>query len=189
MNKTGAFLLLIIVGGVIGASALFLMTPKPVDIPKNVQLILSILDEGKNKDNSLQIKHEEENQKTIYLKQTINCIEVKKEQQTLVFMDTMELTITNVSFTDTVGDGTGDDRIVISFVNSGSINAIMTIVQVNFNGVTQIGNWELSGENSIGRGIWDSLHITADWTPGNNYSIEFVTTDGKTMVGSFTCTV
>ena len=188
MNKTGAFLLLIIVGGVIGASALFLMTPKLVDTPKNAQLIVTILDEGKNQDNSLQIKCEEENLKTMYLEQTINCIEVKKEQQTLVFMDTMELTITTVSFTDTVGDGTGDDLIVISFVNSGSIDAIMTIVQVNFNGVTQTGNWELSGENSIGRGHGDSLQITADWTPGNNYRIEIVTTDGKQMVGSFTCT-
>jgi len=182
LNKTGVFILLIIVGGVIGASALFLMTPKPAPKLEN-HVIMTILDEGINQEN-LQIQYDEKTPQSISLERTINCIEVEKEQQTLVFMETIELKIENVSFTDTVGDGTGD-MIVVSFTNVGTNKVIF--VQVNFNYVTQTGNWELaSGENAIGAGLSDTVQITADWTAGNKYSIQFFATDGKVVSPLFT---
>ena len=194
LNKTGAFLLLVIVGGVIGASALFLMTQKPHTRPIS-QVIMNIRDEGIDQGQSLQIQYPEKTQKIAYLERTTNCIAVEKEQQTLVFMETFELTITDVTFTDTVGDGSGDDMIVVSFVNSGTFNG--EFVQVQFNDVTQTGNWELasgedeigagSGEGKIGVGFSYTVQITVDWTPGNNYSIQFFTTEG-TLAAYFTCT-
>ena len=195
LNRTGEFFLIfIIVGVVIGASALFLMTPKPQTRP-TPQVIMIIHDEGIDQGQSLQIQYVEKTSKITYLEQTINCVAVEKEQQTLVFMETFELTITDVIFTDTVGDGSGDDMIVVSFVNSGTNGG--EFVQVQFNGVTQTGNWALtsgednigagSGEGILGAGFSYTVQITVDWTAGNNYSIEFVTTDGA-LAGSFTCT-
>ncbi len=186
LNRTGEFLLIfIIIGGVIGASALFLMTPKPHTRP-TPQVIMRILDEGIDQSQSLQIQYDEKPLKITYLGQTINCIALEKEQPTLVFMETFELMVTDVTFTDTVGDGSGDDMIVVSFVNSGTLGG--EFIQVQFNGVTQTGNWELtSGEYKIPAGISDTVQITVDWKAGNNYSIEFVTTDGD-LAGSFTCT-
>ena len=110
-------------------------------------------------------------------------------------MEVFELTITDVTFTDTVGDGSGDDMIVVSFVNSGTLGG--KFVEMQFNGRKQTGNWELSsgddnlgagsGEGKIGAGFSYTIQITVDWTPGNNYSIQFITTDG-TLAGYFTCT-
>ena len=155
---------------------------------------MKILDEG-IKQESLQIQHDKKPSNTAYLEQTINCIAVEKEQQTLVYIPHFELTVTDVTFTDTVGDGSGDDMVVVSFVNSGDFNG--EFVEMLFNGVTQTGNWELSssedkngagsGEGKIGVGFWYTLQITVDWTPGNKYRIKFVTTDGD-LAGSFTTT-
>ena len=195
LNRTGEFILIfIIVGGVIGASALFLMTPKPYTRP-TPQVIMNIRDEGIDQGQNLQIQYQEKTQKITYLEQTISCVAVEKKQQTHVFMETFELTITDVTFTDTVGDGSGDDMIVISIVNSGTNGG--EFVQVQFNDVTQTGNWELtsdednigagSGEGKLGAGFSYTVQITVDWTAGNNYSIEFVTTDGA-LAGSLTCT-
>lgn len=195
MNRTAEFFLIfIIVGVIIGASALFLMTPKPQTRP-TPQVIMNICDEGISQGQSLQIQCVEKNPKITYLEQTIKCIAVEKEQKTLVFMETFELVVIDVTFTDTVGDGSGDDMIVVSFVNSGTVDG--EFVQVQFNGVTQTGNWELtSGEDKIGTGSCEgrietcytyAVQINVDWTAGNNYRIEFFTTDGDSA-GSFTCT-
>jgi len=159
------------------------MTPKPVPTSK---VIMRISEMRFYQGQGLQVQYQEKIQKIAYLEQTINCIAVEKEQQTLVMIPNFELTITDVTFTDTVGDGSGDDMIVVSFVNSGMLNG--EFVQVDFNGVVQTGNWELtSDENRIGAGQSDTVQITVDWTPGNKYRIEFVTTDGN-FAGSFTCT-
>jgi len=89
----------------------------------------------------------------------------------------------DVTFTDTVGDGSGDDLIVVSFTNYGTKEA--TITQVNFNGVTQKGNWILtSGEDIIWPGDPETVKLTADWTKGNKYSIKFFAADG-TLVGYY----
>jgi hypothetical protein len=195
LNRTGEFFLIfIIVGGVIGVSSLFLMTSKPQTRP-TPQVIMNIRDEGIYQGQSLQIQCVEKTPRITYLEQTIKCIAVEKEQKTLVFMETFELVVTDVTFTDTAGDGSGDGMIVVSFVNSGTVDG--EFVQVQFNGVTQTGNWELtSGEDKIGVGSGESkietcytyaVQITVDWTPGNNYRIEFFTTDGDSA-GSFTCT-
>ena len=185
LNKTGAFLLLIIVGGLFAASALFLMTPKPVPTPK---VIMNIREMRFYQGQGLQIQYREKIQKITYLEQTTNCIAIEKEQQTLVFMDTLELIVTDVTFTDTVGDGAGDDMIVVSFVNAGTLHG--EFVQVQFNGVTQTGNWKItSGEDKIHPGDSYTVQITVDWTPGNKYSIEFVSTDElHHYCGSFTTT-
>ena len=184
LNKTGAFLLLIIVGGLIGASALFLMTPKPIYTPKREQVIMTILDEGINQDQSLQIQYDEKSRKAVYLERSINLIEVEKEEQVNVFLETTELIVENVTFTDTVGDGSGDDLIVVSFTSIGTTKVIFA--KVNFNGVTQTGNWELaSGEDIIRAGSSDTVQIIADWTAGNKYSIQFFATDGTVVSSLF----
>ena len=183
MNKTGAYILLIIIAGLIGASALFLILPKQT--PNKVEQVkMTILVEGINQDQSLQTQHEEKNPKAIYLYRTINWSEVEKEEPIIGFLETCELTVLDVTFTDTVGDGTGDDLIVVSFTNSGT--AKVTIAQVNFNGGTQTGNWELtSGEDVIRPGYPDTVQINADWTAGNKYSIKFFASDGA-IIGSYT---
>ena len=97
LNRTGEFFLIfIIVGVVIGASALFLMTPKPYTRP-TPQVIMNIRDEGIDQGQNLQIQYHEKTQKITYLEQTISCVAVEKEQQTHVFMETFELTITDVT--------------------------------------------------------------------------------------------
>ena len=167
MNKTGVIILLVIVGGVIGASALFLMTPKHVYNPNPPLAVMTILDEGVDQE-TLQIKYGEKTQKTEYL------------GQTLVFLETTELIIENVSFTDTVGDGSGDDLIVVSFTNVGTKN--VEFEQVNFNGVIPTGKWELtSDDNNIECGLTVTVQVTADWTAGNKYSIQFHLTDGTVI--------
>ncbi|KON31432.1 hypothetical protein AC477_04145 [miscellaneous Crenarchaeota group-1 archaeon SG8-32-1] len=185
MNKPDASILLMIIGGLMIASALFFMTQK--EPPNKVwQVKMTILDEGPDQDQSFQTQYEEKNPATIYRDKTVNWIEVGKEEQTIGFMETSEITVMDVAFTDTVGNGSGDDLIVVYFTNSGT--GKVTIAQVNFNGVIQTGNWELtSGEDIIGPGSLDTMQINADWTAGNNYSITFSTTDG-TMIGSFTST-
>ena len=172
-----------IIGGLIGASALFLIMPKQT--PNKVEQVkMTILVKGINQDQNLQTQYEEKNPKTIYLDRTINWSEVEKEEQIIEFLKTSELTVVDVTFTDTVGDGSGDDLILVSFTNSGT--AKVTIAQVNFNGVTQISNWELtSGEDIIKPGYPDTVQITADWTAGNKYSIKFFASDG-TIIGSYT---
>ena len=188
LNRTGEFFLIfIIVGGVIGASVLFLMTPKSVYTPDDVHVILTIVDEGVDPVQSLQIQHEEKPPKAIFLATKINFFEVEKEEQTNAFMKTWELKIENVSFTDTEGDRSGDDLIVVSFTNVGTCD--LTFSQVNFNGATQTGNWEVSsGEHKIAPGISDTVQITVDWTTGNNYSIQFFATDGTIISSVFTST-
>jgi hypothetical protein len=188
LNKTCEFLLIfIIVGGVIGTSALFLMTPKSVYTPKDVQVILTIVDAGVDPDQSLQMQYEEKTPKATYMERKANWVEVEKKEQTLVFMETWELNIENVSFTDTEGDGSGDDLIVVSFTNVGTCD--LTFAQVNFNDVTQTGNWELtSGEYRIPAGISDTVQITVDWTAGNKYCIQFFATDETVISSPFTIT-
>ena len=79
LNRTGEFLLIfIIVGGVIGASALFLMTPKPHTRP-TPQVIMIIRDEGIDQSQSLQIQYHKKPSNAAYLEQTINGIQVEKE--------------------------------------------------------------------------------------------------------------
>ena len=106
---------------------------------------------------------------------------------TIGFMETSELTVVDVTFTDTVGDGSGADRIDVDVTNSGT--ATVTINQVRINGNTiSTANWELaSGEASIDPGDPDTVEITADYDAGNKYSITFFAKDG-TMIGSFTDT-
>ena len=149
MDKRDVIILLLIISLVIGPSLYLgiqkISTPPP---PKVEQVIMTILDEGPNQDQILQTQYEEKNPKTIHLERTINWIEAEKVEQTIGFIETTELAIVDVTFTDTVGDGSGDDLIVVSFTNYGTKEA--TITQVNFNGVTQKGNWILtSGEDII----------------------------------------
>ena len=175
MNKTDVCILLIVVVGVIGASALFLMTPKPMYNPNPPRAIMTILDEGVDHGQSLQIQYDGKTPKATYL------------EQTLVFLETTELKIENVTFTDTVGDGSGDDLIVVSVTNVGTKH--IELEQVNFNGVTQTGNWELtSDDNKIECGLTVTLQVTVDWTAGNKYSIRCHLTDGTVISSLFTVT-
>jgi len=189
LNKTGVFILLIFLGGLIGASVLFLVTstPTPKYTPNIPPVIMTIMDKGVNHDQSLQTQYHEKNPKAIYLERKFNWIEVQKEDQTNIFLETWELKIENVFFTDTVGDGSGDDLIVVSFINIGTCHLIFA--QVNFNGVTQTGNWEVtSGEYKIAAGRSDTVQVTAEWTAGNKYSIQFFATDGTVISPLFTST-
>ena len=150
------------------------------------KVIMTILDEGPSQSQKIQTQNEEKNLKAIYLERKINWIEIEKEKQTLGFLLTAELNVNFVNFTDTIGDGSGDELIVITLINIGTMN--LKITQVNFNGIKQIDNWKLtSGEDGIIEcGAQETIQITGDWTAGNKYSITLSATDG-TLVGYFTC--
>ena len=192
MNKTGVIIGLMIIGGIVGgiivASSFFLVAPTSKYTPIKVEKVIMIIqDEGPNPDQSFQTLCKEKSLNAVYLERTVNWIEVEKVGQTFGFIQSGELTIVNVTFTDTKGDGSGDDLIDVSVFNSGTKTEIIS--QVNFNDVTQTGNWKLaSGEDSITPGNSDNVQITVDWTKGNKYSVTFFAIDGSMVSTSFTIT-
>lgn len=187
MNKLGIIIPLVVVGLTMASTYFLIIAPKHYQPKVDDQIIMTILDEGTNQNQNIQTQYEETNPNKIYLERTVNCIEAEKEEQTIGFMNTIELRVSDVNFTDTIGDGTGDDLIIITIINVGTMDA--EIVQVKFNEIKQIDNWKLtSGEDNITAGSINNLiQLTADWTAGNKYSITFNATDG-TQVGYFTIT-
>jgi flagellin-like protein len=101
---------------------------------------------------------------------------------TIGFMETSELTVTDVTFTDAA-----TDTIDVDVTNSGT--ATVTVAQVKVNGATiDTTEWDMTDtNNSVDPGADDTVVIEYAWVAGNKYSISLFATDG-TLIGSHTAT-
>jgi flagellin-like protein len=101
---------------------------------------------------------------------------------TIGFMETSELTITDVTFTDDGGTPPAAVSIDLDITNSGTSDVTVTLVKVN--GVTiDVTDTTYTAGQTDG-----TLSITyATWQAGNKYAISLFAADG-TMVGSYTDT-
>ena len=100
---------------------------------------------------------------------------------TIGFMETTELTVTNVDFT--AGDATVG-RIAVSVTNSGTSDATVTMIRVNGN---TADTWAATGSDTIVSGGDEVFTITQAVTAGNKYAISMFANDG-TLIGSYTDT-
>jgi flagellin-like protein len=105
---------------------------------------------------------------------------------TIGFMETAELTITDVTFDGTSGSGT-DNNIILSVTNSGTSD--VTIATIKINSGSDVSD-DVAESLSFDAGTSHDLTIdtTADaWESGKKYSVSLFATDG-TLIGSFTDT-
>jgi flagellin-like protein len=100
---------------------------------------------------------------------------------TIGFMETSELTVTQMTFT--VGDAT-TGRIAVDVTNSGTSDVTVSTIKVN--GETE-STWSAGTSATIPDGGSDTLTITCAVAAGNKYSVSIFTSDG-TLVGSYTDT-
>jgi len=95
---------------------------------------------------------------------------------TIGFMETSELTITDITFTDDGDEANPADVIELSVSNTGTSSVTISIVKVN--GATMTEE-ELAGNEepdfTFGAGLSGTITITTDWNAG-------------TLVGSYTAT-
>ena len=99
---------------------------------------------------------------------------------TIGFMETTELTVTNVAFTPST------NTTVVSLTNSGTSDATVTILKIN-------GNTVADSEIPLSIEAGDSTTVTVVYSDGNGivsgskYAINMFANDG-TLIGSFTDT-
>jgi len=106
---------------------------------------------------------------------------------TIGFMETTELTVVDVDFTQLAGTPLVNDQMNVTVTNSGTSAATISQVRINGNTITT-ANWALdSGNAAIAPGDSDYVEITSTWASGNKYSITFFDNTG-TLIGSFTDT-
>lgn len=111
--------------------------------------------------------------------QEIGFSEVGSLSPSIGWRETNELSVTQLTFTDAVGEV---DNITASVTNSGTSDATVTLIQVNGSTRTFDGNpiTILAGDSA-------DIIIVTNWTAGNKYSINLFANDG-TLIGSFTDT-
>jgi flagellin-like protein len=98
---------------------------------------------------------------------------------TIGFMDTKELTVTELTF----NDGGTVENITATVTNSGTSD--LTVAQIKVNGVTKSFD---GSPVTLTAGASDvDIVIVCDWTDGSKYSVSMFATDG-TLVGSYTGT-
>jgi flagellin-like protein len=95
---------------------------------------------------------------------------------TIGFMETAELTITDVTFTSGP-----PETIDLDITNSGTSDVTVTMAKVNGESIDVTDTKYTAGQTD------GTLSITKDWTEGSKYSISLFASDG-TMVGSYTDT-
>jgi flagellin-like protein len=95
---------------------------------------------------------------------------------TIGFMETSELTISNMDFSTT-------DVINCTVTNSGTSSVTIATIKVNGATASPVAGTTLT----YGAGDTDYLEITTVHSAGNKYSVSLFTTDG-TLVGSYTDT-
>ncbi|MGD9131893.1 MAG: DUF4352 domain-containing protein [Candidatus Bathyarchaeota archaeon] len=100
---------------------------------------------------------------------------------TIGFMETSELTITQMTFDETA------NNITLAITNSGTSDVTISMIKVNGN---TVASGSISGTLTYAAG--DSatdleLTYSSGITAGNKYSVNLFTTDG-TLVGSYTDT-
>ena len=128
-----------------------------------------------NETQNFRVTYTENNPKATYLDRVIGWNEVST---TIPFMNTKELTITELTFDDSA------ETIVCSITNSGTSS--VTIDYVKVNGETESS---VTGTTTYDAGdTATDLTITiSDVVAGNKYSVSLFETDG-TLVGSYTDT-
>jgi hypothetical protein len=136
----------------------------------------AILVDTINENQSFRITYNEKNPKATYLDRTIEWYEVQGSL-TIIFMETSELTITQITFDDSA------ETIVVSVTNSGTSATAISLVRVN--GAIESS---VTGTTSYAAGASGTFTITiTDVVAGNKYSVSLFTSDG-TLVGSYTDT-
>jgi flagellin-like protein len=107
---------------------------------------------------------------------------------TIGFMETSELTITEMTFT--AGTST-TGQIVVDITNSGTSAVTVSMVKVNSNTMTKgtgADSWAISPDTPIPAGDDTTvITITTTVANGNKYSVNLFANDG-TLIGSFTDT-
>ena len=97
---------------------------------------------------------------------------------TIGFMETTELTVTQIEFDAT------NNNMTVSVTNSGTSDATITMVKVNGN---TIDPSDITGSLSFDAGTSHDIEIDYTITAGNKYAVNFFANDG-TLIGSFTDT-
>ncbi len=100
---------------------------------------------------------------------------------TIGFMETTEVTITEVDFT--IGDAI-DGRIAVYVTNSGTSD--VTIHKIRVNG-EPANSWSAETSETVDSGVDGTFTITQVVATANKYGITLYSIDG-TMVGSYTAT-
>ena len=100
---------------------------------------------------------------------------------TIGFMQTSELTITDVNFT--LGDAS-TGRIIVYTTNTGT--ASFTVTRIRVNG-TNAANWSSETSNTVGPSNSETFTINQEVIPGNKYAVSVYDIDG-TLVGAYTST-
>jgi flagellin-like protein len=96
---------------------------------------------------------------------------------TIGFMETSELTITDMAFT--VGDAT-NGRIVVTVTNSGTSD--FTIVRIRVNG-ENAATWSSGTSNTVTPGMSETFTITQAVEAGYKYAVSLYDVD-NTMIGA-----
>ena len=100
---------------------------------------------------------------------------------TIGFMETTELTITDLDFN--VGNAT-DGRIFVDVTNSGTNSFTVDRIRVNGNLATA---WSAGTSSTIAPGISETVTITQTVASWNKYAVTLYKIDGS-MVGAYTDT-
>jgi flagellin-like protein len=104
---------------------------------------------------------------------------------TIGFMETSELTVTDVTFTDNVAPAL--DTIDVDVTNSGTSPVTVATVKVNSNTIAA-ASWTMTDTtNTVDDGASDTVVIDYAWSAGAKYAISLFASDG-TLVGSYTDT-
>jgi len=99
---------------------------------------------------------------------------------TIGFMETSELTITDVDFT--IGDPSG--YIIVQVTNSGT--SPFTVNRIRVNG-ENAGIWSSGTSNTVNPGAVETFTITQPIVAGNKYAVSLYDID-STMIGAHTAT-
>ena len=99
---------------------------------------------------------------------------------TIGFMETSELTITDVDFT--IGDPSG--YIIVQVTNSGT--SPFTVNRIRVNG-ENAGIWSSGTSNTVNPGAVETFTITQPIAAGNKYAVSLYDID-STMIGAHTAT-
>ncbi len=106
---------------------------------------------------------------------------------TIGFMETSELTITEMTFSEGAADA---GQIVVDVTNSGTSAVTVSMVKVNGATMTEAAasnGWAIVPDTPIAAGDDAVLTITTIVANGNKYSVNLFAHDG-TLIGSFTDT-
>jgi archaellum component FlaF (FlaF/FlaG flagellin family) len=134
---------------------------------------VEVLCESINETRSFRVSYNEDYPEATYLDREIEWKEVVLDRS-MVFMETKELTINQVSF---AGEGS---TIEVYVTNAGT--GLVSVSAVKVNGEIM---YTFSGETTFAPGSSGTITVSQDWTAGNKYSVSLFASDG-TLVASYT---